>query len=349
MATDQNKFKGLRLREEQIEGCLLAFGVQSLEIAPVSQKNDRYTGQLNGKEVFFTLFRTDRGITLGYSSGKDREVFDAVAEEIVNKCGLAGSHNVSLSIPNVQVEVFNQLDEYLTASGATPHSPDEINKLRTLKRWQGPRLDKIALAHYTTGTLTVQGINAHMAAMVMDGLRTLMPTADFLPIDLNAFEIPMTVAQAKTQTAARLPAAEGWITESIRKMLSSSIALCQTPQKLEDYCGVTAPALKALEGFIKQVYCTKGAIPSERISIGGWFEEKCGRWVLCTVPTMHVGPALAPILEEGYSMWHGQRHSLFHMAFDPEGSRLIETIEDARIIVDKVVDFIERSCVKIRS
>jgi len=344
------EYKGLRLHTDRIEGCLLAFGVQSLVITAETPKIKRFVGQHEGKEVFFKVYETEKGATIGYSTGKDRAVFDIIATEIVDKCSFAGKHTMSVSIPKVPAEVLGQIDAYLEAAGAKRQCADDIDKLRILKRWQGPRLDKIALTYYpSTGTLLVQGINAHLASLVMDMLRVLMPTSEFLGIDLEAFAVPLTLAQAKSQIAARLPASHDWLSDPVRRMFSSSHAAMQTTQVLEDYCGIASPALRGLEGFLKQLYCTKGAVPQENVLIGEWFEQQAGKWVMRMVPALHVGPLLAPILAEGYGIFHAERHTLSHMGFDPENTRLIENIDEARSIVNRVLDFVESSCAKIRA
>jgi hypothetical protein len=344
------EYKGLRLHTDRIEACLLAFGVQSLVVTDETPKIKRFVGQHEGKEVFFKVFQTDKGATIGYSTGKDRAVFDTIATEIVDKCSFAGKHTMSVSIPKVPAAVLDQIDAYLETAGAKRQCADEINKLRILKRWQGPRLDKIALTYYTsTCTLLVQGINAHLASLVMDMLRVVMPSSESLRIDLEAFAVPLTVTEAKSQIAARLPASHDWLSDPVRRMLSSSHASMQTTQALEDYCGVATPALRGLEGFLKQLYCTKGAVPEENVLIGEWFEQQAGKWVMREVPALHVGHVLAPILAEGYSIFHAERHTLSHMGFDPENTRLIENIDEARSIVNRVLDFVESSCAKIRS
>lgn len=342
------EYKDLRIHADRIEGCLLALGVDSLVVMNESAKVTRYVGKYQNKEVFLRVFEKDKGTTLGFSTGKDRAVFDLIAREIVDKCSYGGKPSINISIPNVPNEIVQQLAEYLEASGATQFA-HEASPLKDLKRWKGPRSDKVAVAHYRTGTLTVQGINAHVASLVMDALRVLMPTSDFLTIDLQSFEVPLTLDQARTQAAARLPSAHDWLNEPVRRMFSSSYSMAQTPQILEDYCGLVAPAMRGLEGFIKQVYCLSGKVPEEKIMIGEWFEAQGTRWVMRPVPAMHVGALHAQILADGYAMFYAERHTLSHMGFDPENSRLIENIDEARAIINRVFDFVDSSCAKIRT
>jgi hypothetical protein len=350
MTASPKEFKGLRLHSDQIEGCLLAFGVQSLVMTKENAKVTRFTGTYEDKEIFIRIFDTDKGSTIGFGTGKDRTIFEKIANEIVDKCSYAGKHSLALSVPKVPPETLKQIEEYLEAEGAVRQFKDDDNAIRVVKRWQGPKSDKIALTHYkTTNTLVVQGINAHAASLVLDMLRILLPSTAALAVDLDAFSIPISVDEAKSQASARLPAAHDWVADPVRRMLSSALAMMQTTQNLEDYCGVASPALRGLEGFLKQVYCIPGQIPEEKIMIGDWFEQKLGKWVMCTVPAMHVGPTLAPILAEGYSIYHAERHTLSHMGFDPQNTRLIENIEDARTIVNKVLDFVDSSCAKIRA
>lgn len=350
MSSAAKEYKGLRLKIEQIEGCLSAFGVQNLAVNDESAKIKRITGEYEGKDILVRIFQTDKGSTIGFSAGKDRVVFDKIAGEIADKCGYAGKHSLSLSVKNVSVATIEQLEQFLEAEGAVRQFADDENALRIIKRWQGPRHDKLSLTHFkTTGTLLIQGLNAHLASLVLDMLRVLLPEATSLAIDLEAFAIPISIAEAKDHAAARLPSSHDWVSEPVRRQLSSSIALMKTTQILEDYCGIASPAVRGLEGFLKQVYCTKGAIPEEKTNIGEWFERKGAMWAMREIPALHLGPDLATILSDGYSIYHAERHTLSHMGFDPANTRLIENIQDARTIVNRVLDFIEASCAKIRA
>ncbi len=350
MTGPHKEFKGLRLHDEQIEGCLLAYGVEKLVVTKETDKIVRYTGNHQGREVFFRIFATAKGSTIGFATGKDRAVFEEFANEVADKCGYGGNQSLLLSVPKVPSDTLAKVEQFLTAQGVNQQCGPEEDQLRILTRWQGPRQDKVALTYYkTTGTLLVQGLNAHVASLVMDMLRVLLPSAAALALDIQAFSVPMTVEEVKAQAAAYLPASHDWVSEPVRRHLSSALAMTQTPQKLEDYCGVAYPAVRGLEGYLKQVYCTRGSIPDERIHIGEWFEQKGGQWVMRAVPAMHVGAILAPIMAEGYSIYHAERHTLSHMGFDPENTRLVESIDEARTIVKRVLDFIDLSCAKIRA
>lgn len=300
--------------------------------------------------MFATLYLKDKGVTIGYSAGKDREMFDRVASEIASRCSYAGSHALNLSIRGIGKEVLAQLVEYIGAQGATRTNVD-ATAISEQQRWTGPRGDKLTLTLFTTtGTLQIQGINAHLATMVMDMLRVLASEATALTMDIDAFSIPVTVEDALRQTEARLPAAHDWIHETVRKQLSSAQVMTLTKLPLEDFSLVAFPALRGLEGFMKQVYCTVGTtLPPENLPLGDWFEKKGTSWAMREINAMHVGAKLAAILIEGYTLYYSQRHSLLHMAFDIETTRILQTIEEAQEVVERVFKFVEVSCASIRS
>jgi len=350
MNVQHKEFKGLRLHDDKIEGCLIAYGVEYLNVTKENEKTVRFTGIHLGREVFFRVFATAKGATIGFSAGKDRKVFEEMATEVADKCCYGGNQSLHVSVPKVPAATLVQVEEFLVSQGVVQQCASDENAQRVLKRWQGPRHDKVAITHYkTTSTLLVQGLNAHVASLVMEILRVLLPSSAALSLDIEAFSVPMTVEEVKAQSIARLPASHDWLNEPVRRHLSSALAMTRTPQKLEDYCGVAYPAVRGLEGYLKQLYCTRGRVPEERVNIGEWFEQKGGKWVLLPVPALHVGPELAPIMEEGYSIYHAERHTLSHMGFDPENTRLLETIEEARDVVYRVLDFVESSCAKIRA
>jgi hypothetical protein len=345
-------YKGLRLRVDEIEACLTAFGVSSLVIADENEsgKTKRVTGRLGQAEVFARLFLTDKGVTIGAGTGKDPAVFEAIADEIVDKCSYGGKQSINLSIKPVSAAAVDQVEHFLIAEGATRQFADDATAVRVVKRWQGPRGDKLAITYFpTTNRVLLQGVNAHLASMVLDMFRVLLPSEVSLEMDIDAFEIPVSVAVAKEQAEARLPHSHGWISESVRRQLSSALVLCQTAANLEDYAVVAFPALRGLEGFIKQVYCAAGSRPAENVMIGEWFEKRAGAWAMCAMPALHVGALREPILAAAYGIYHAQRHSLMHMSFDPAATRELENLDEARQIVNQVCDFIDSSCAKLRA
>lgn len=124
--------------------------------------------------------------------------------------------------------------------------------------------------------------------------------------------------------------------------MSSALMLCKIGFHLEDYSAVAFPALRGLEGFIKQVLLKSGLRPADKRNIGEYFEQKVvGKFVLQKDYADHVGSPYVNILANSYTLYFNQRHGLFHMATHVETSRILGSFDDARRIVFDVFDMIE--------
>ena len=104
------------------------------------------------------------------------------------------------------------------------------------------------------------------------------------------------------------------------------------------------PALRGLEGFIKQVLIKSGLKPDNKTNIGEYFEKFKGTYILPNEHATFVGIPYIGILEKSYNFYYNQRHGLFHMATHVETSRILGSCEDAKRIVVEVFNIIEVSC-----
>lgn len=343
-------FLDLRLNNNAIEGCLLAYGVADLRPKEVNQTHMQWFGKFGEKDILLNIYTKPKGTTIGYANGKCRELFEALAEEIVRVCSLAGAPSVNTSIPFISEENRGHLVDYLLSTGAEYTFQPDTNAIRTLYRLTGSKTDKIVLTHYTNGRLQIQGVNLHLARDAFEFLRELLTEDEILAMDISSFSLPTSIQEAKEQLAALQPNSHDWLNEEVRKQLSSAHVLTQTRLPLEDFMCVAFPALRGLEGFIKQVYVEVGAVPDENTPIGEWFSRSGTHlpFKLKAIVAQHVGAKKTTILEAGYNLYHSQRHSAFHMAYDTASSRILDSLEDAKKIVDDVLDFIDRSCATMR-
>ena len=340
------EYKDLRLKVDHIQQALTIFGISNLKIEQEAVTNitHRVTGLYNSKNVLFRIFVKPKGVTIGFATGQCRETFEQVADEIVRTCSYGGVHNLKTSIPDVGAGILDVIADLLTDAGATRVNQRVTNNLCTTDRWKGVLQDTITLTHYKTGTLLLQGINAHIASVTLASLRECLPETASLGMDINAFSLPATVQLAQSNLRARLPGSHDWLKENVRKQLSSALVMTSATLPLEDYAPVAFPALRGLEGFLKQVYCSAGSNPTtEKVAIGEWFEYAAGKWKLLPIPAQHVGVKRAAVLADGYTKYHAQRHGLFHMAYEDATTRTVASMVEATNIVNEILDFIEQS------
>ncbi|MCX7192538.1 MAG: type II toxin-antitoxin system RnlA family toxin [Proteobacteria bacterium] len=244
---------------------------------------------------------------------------------------------------------MNGLLDYLASESATKADEKDLPHCKQ-SRWTGPNQDTLTINVFNNHTVQFQGKHAHLATLIWDYLINVLSLEDTLKKQIETYDINITVSEIKDELAARIPASCGYIAESVRKQLSSSIALCKVNLPLEDFGAIAFPALRGLEGFIKQVLISGGLKPGNKDSIGGYFEQKVvDMYVLSAVNSSYVGQPRADILATSYTLYKNQRHGLFHMDATPETSRILGSMHDAQMIVQEVLDNIEKACIKLLS
>ena len=126
--------------------------------------------------------------------------------------------------------------------------------------------------------------------------------------------------------------------------------LCKIGMPLEDFSAVAFPALRGLEGFIKQIILKSGLKLADMNPIGDYFEPVVvGKYILRKDYADLVGDTYSNILVKSYNFYFSQRHGIFHMDTSVETSRILGSIEDARRIVDNVFEIIEDASKQLHS
>jgi len=75
---------------------------------------------------------------------------------------------------------------------------------------------------------------------------------------------------------------------------------------------------------------------------GEYFEPSTvGRYVMKPLHTTVAKEPRATALAETYTLFHNQRHGIAHMGSDPETSRVLATMNEAKSIVNAVFGSIE--------
>lgn len=337
------EFKKKNINRELIWRCLSDFGAESLSKDQKTSTQYHLKGVYDGNPFLFNIFENSDGTTtIGHATGQNRELFEVLAEEIVRCCSFGEKERLELSIPRFPTNDFDNLLEYLKSEGASIQDKKRLPYDGAQYRWQGPNGDTLTIKSFNNGTVQFQGKHAHLASLVWDYLYNVLSLEDALTKQSKTYEINVTVNEIKTELEAKIPVSHQFLEDTVRKQLSSALMLCKIGVHLEDYSAVAFPALRGLEGFIKQVLLKSGLRPADKSNIGEYFkQEVAGKYVLQKGYADHVGSPYVNILANSYTFYFNQRHGLFHMTTHVETSRILGSFEDARQIVSDVFDMIE--------
>lgn len=343
-------FKNQSLNRERILDCLRDIGVKHLSYeAKKTSGHHHLKGRYQENDFLLNVFENKNGTTtIGFSSGQDRGLFDFLAEEIVRCCSYSEKSKLELSIPKFQAESLKDLLEFLFSEGATVREEKQLPYGGIQRRFQGPCGDTITIKHYQNETVQFQGKHAHLATCVWDYLFNVLSLEDALTKQSQTYEINVTVNDIMNELEANIPVSHQFLEDTVRKQLSSTLMLCKIVVPLEDYSAIAFPALRGLEGFIKQVLFKGGLNPSDKTPIGEYFEQKfVGSYVLQKNYADHVGNLYSDILATSYTFYFNQRHGIFHMNASVETSRILGALEDAKRIVFDVFEMIEDATKKL--
>lgn len=346
-----NPFSKVPMNHEQVYPALLAAGVTELvEEKPDPQKRHRYLGNFDGQKVLINLFINGGGTcTVGYATGYHRPTFDKLAQTIVDRCRWGATAQLNYSIQQVERQQVDNMEPHIVGLGAKLNEVEDAEGYK-LWRYQGPAGDVLTVKHHATKTLQLQGKHAQVAVWALDYVRLFAPSDEVLEQDRKAFQIGITVEQTKDELAQRIPVVHSALQDEVRLQFTSALALTKVEVQLEDYAALAFPALRGLEGFCFQMMhdhtttLRPGTVTSAQL--GEYFEKnprEIDGYIIKQALRSELDPGLQELLASCYTVWHKQRHSLFHMKGAVETSRILEERADAISIVDQVLALVNRT------
>lgn len=347
------EYKNKNLNRTRIPEFLAEIGVQDFSYTPANSKGQHHhlKGVHDGKPFMLNVFENNGGTTsLGFCSGQNRELFEQLADLIIEHCAYAEEKKLELSLPNFGVGHLEGFFGFLGSENVKTVDSKELEYGATQARWRGPYGDVVTITTYRNGTIQFQGKNAHVASLIWDYLYNVLSLEDAIKKQSKSYSIDVSVEEIKDELAAKIPVAHQFLEETVRKQMSSALMLCKVEIPLEDYGAVSFPALRGLEGFIKQLLVKSGLKPANSMAIGEYFEQIHRQWKMRAIYSDYIRgkePSLISILEDSYMLYHNQRHGIFHMDVTVETSRVLGSIEDAKQIVLTIFETIESACKKL--
>ncbi|MCC6074041.1 type II toxin-antitoxin system RnlA family toxin [Pseudomonas sp. GCM10022188] len=271
----------------------------------------------------------------------DPEVYEFFAEKISCECTTAQSGSLNYSIPKLGRKPLEELIAFLQEEGAEIEG-NETNGAYDLYRLLGPKGDRLTIKIYKNDTVQFQGKHLHLATLLIDYLVSVLSLEDALNKQIEIYSVPLTISQVKEDLEARIPVSHTIISDAVRASLSSALAMTKITLPLEDHSAVAFPALRALEGFLKDILVRGGLSPKVDATFGDYVRD--GR--MGGDYAKHVGNTIESIFNNLYCFYHANRHRLFHMDAPSTTSRLLN-FSDSVAIVNRVLELIESSCLRL--
>lgn len=342
MATSNNPFSSLNLDREKINPCVEAF--TGAPVTYVQAGNCFHLGATyGGKPLKMAVYETKDGLTtLSCLGGQDKAAFEAIASEVVSKCKVSEAARLEVSLNKVPPDSVEQLLKYLSTLNL--QSKEESAKPHhTQIRIVGKQGDTLTIKRYDNGTLQLQGRHALLASHAMDFLTTVLPYKDAIDLQIKGFDVKSSVDSVLHELAGKLPISINKLGTTVRAQLASALALTKSEINLADFGAVAFPALRGLEGFLKAEMTNAGFDLTNFKDFGEYFESKIvGKFEMREAHALVAKEPKATKLACCYTLYKRERHGIAHMDADPEMSRVLASMTEAKSVVSSVFGTIEQ-------
>lgn len=336
----KNPYQKIVLQYDLMEDCMSRNGAVINRVIKDAKGDEIYSYTFGGVEHKLKLFHLGNGTyTIGYCNGHCRETYGFFAAKIKDECG-----SDDKPFNYAKAGLAPRIDEilsYLQDNGAGIED-DKVHETHHQLRLRGPQRDSLTIKVFNNQTVQFQGKRLHLASILCDYLANVLDLDDAISSQIEIYSIPLTVEQVKDDFDARAPVASLYIRDAVRVQLSSALALMKLEMPIDDHSYMAYPALRGLEGFMKDVLVAAGFRPKTNADFSDYFHNKALR----ADQASHAGPAKAGVLNRCYPLWSDQRHRLFHMDAPTDSSRTL-TAAEARDLVERVITLIEESCLSL--
>lgn len=343
----QNPYKSINIDRKKMQQAIEALGAQDYSYAKVGNTFQMLM-LIDGNKFGLSVYENSDGTTTLTKMGSySAEVFNQVAEQIKAYCTAGNGGAFQISISKFPDEHAKNLLKYLNSEGTIEIQKEEHGYLLT--RFKGHQGDVLTVKQYSNGTIQLQGRWAMLAACAQDFLSTVLPYSEAVKAQLETFSVPISVQEVRSELEGRLPFSVAKLNSVVAAQLTSALIMTKVDLHLPDYGAVAFPALRGLEGFIKTELWNAGFQPSSANSLGEYFTQgkTVGSYAMHAAVAAKAGEPLCSLLVHCYTLYATQRHGIAHMDADPQTSRVIPSLAEAKTIVSQVFDIIERFYCKL--
>lgn len=343
-------YKNLPLDRSLIDNALRDFNSSIKFTSNVKGTKQSYEISIEGEQkaaLVHFFFNGNGKTTIQFNQGRNTPLGERIAEHIVKTCSIVVASKENLSIKDLDDESFGMLCEYLQdCCGCHLSEVDFAQGKRVTAR--GGQGDNITLTYYKTKTFIMQGTPLMVHSQVIEFLSNVCDLEDVIESQLAQIKVDITPNQVFNDMSCQLPTSFNELDNTVKALISPSVALLKLDIQLTDYTVLAFPALRGLEGYIKYLFSTKGIV----IGRDGFAEFLNNEYytTLSDSARKQIGcDKTCTAINKCYSFYRNERHGLFHANGFLANTRMLDTKRDAESIVNGVLNLIEESHCIIRS
>jgi hypothetical protein len=342
-------FKNLALDREMIDPAIKSYDkMLSVSEVATSEGQLRYEAYFHGQPKALVIIYLNRNgkTTILATSGTNPELSTRIATHIIEQSQIAVASSDTLRIKPLSKDNFELMLEYLRDECGAKISVDKAITGGRQCEITGIQGDSVKVSHYTNGTFMVQGCPVMLHSQIIEFLSEILDLHKLVDSQLTLVKTNITSAAALSSLEAHIPNAYGYIENKLKAIISPALALKTLDLELTDYTVMAFPVLKGLEGFIKQLFFSKGIVigrdgfsPYLQLSSHNTVNDDTRSELNCD--------KTCTAINQCYSYYKNNRHGLFHTDGILKNTRLIKDRTTAESIVTDVLSLIESSYVEI--
>ena len=346
-------FKKLNIDRNKIDAAIQEWAGLDEKIEPIKKGNGYhyFVPRENEEALLIIYFKNDGTCTINPAAGKYPELSKQLAEYIKDNCLITKRKNFSLTFRNVSADDFSLLIEFLTDELGAKIIDDNQSDARRLILLKGPFKDEITIAYYSNQTVLVQGKPLNLYVEIKLFFYELLSFEQVVQTEAETYAINIKTDDIRNELKSYLPTAFFFLDDKIIKIITPSLSLMKLEIELEDYSSFAFPALRGLEGYIRQLLHLKGNEDGVKNvnKIGALFKENANKvsYLMDFAKLDIQCDETCQALERAYNLWKSKRHPYFHINRHVQMTPIIWKKEDAEAILNDTLVLIEETYSKI--
>ena len=339
--------KNLNIDRTKIDAAIQKWAGLEEKIEPIKKGSGyHYSVTKDGQEALLIIYlKKDGTCTISPGAGKHPELSKQLAEYLKENCLITKRKNFSLSFRNVSPDNFSLLMDFLINELNSKILEDDKSETRRLLRIKGQFEDEVSISYYNNETVLVQGKPLNLYTEIKLFFYEILSFEQVVQTEAAIYEIDIKTADVRNELESYLPSAFSFIDDRIIKIITPSLSLMKLEIELEDYTSFVFPALRGLEGYIRQLLRMKGREDGVKKAnkIGSLFVEDVNK-ISCLQDFAKLDiqcDDTCHALERAYNFWKSKRHAYFHTDGHVQMTPIIWKKADAEAILNDTLVLIE--------
>jgi hypothetical protein len=339
-------YAGITLDPKKIEDAIRSFpGNKNSEVAIQGDGFKAYTIEVDGQApgMFQVFHRNDDKFTLKFKVGKNHSLSEQVAKHVSHVCACEPVTTRPLSLKSISEEDWEFVKESLADDGYKL----EEEHLQHGKRFKvsGRGADHVYMHRYNTGSFTLQGRTRGAYSAVVNALNYTHTDRKEL-IESQLATVPVTIVDCATlmsELEQRIPTAWGKMDETVKTILAPALLVHKLSVDLPDYSLMVHPALRGMEGCIKDIFARRGYFLGSKLNIGDQFDSTTKQVTDAVKARLGGCNGSCVAAATIYGHFSPHRNGLLHVDSVIATTRLVEKQAEAAEIVDNAFYIIEKA------